>query len=167
MKLSIIVLFSLIFAGCATAEMRHSYTPQKVANWKYLGNRTYQFRCNGGEIDVNPLVLRPAIAGEQGKPWLYARFHVPKRIRTCDKSFVTLENKISGERVVPISATPNIFNNNDQTAPIYDCYYYFDIKEDKASQYVLHISDEVLGCTVDPIPYAYEEYTEWMPIQFQ
>lgn len=162
-KLSIIVLISLSLVGCVTIEGRHSYTPQKTANWKDLGNRTYQFECNGGEIEVNPIVLRPTIVGEQEKPWFYVRFHVPRRIDTCDLSFVTLENKISGERVTPISAKPNVFNN-DGTLPIYDCYYYFDIKEDKASQHILHISDKVLGCTVDPISYAYEEYTEWWPV---
>ena len=166
MKLSIIVLFSLIFVGCATAETRHSYTPQKVTSWKNLGNRIYQFECNGGDIEVSPIVLRTTAVREQEKPWLFVRFHVPKRIESCDLSFVTLENKISGERVTPISAKPNAFNNN-QTVPIYNCYYSFDINEDKASQYILHISDNVLGCVVDPIPYVYEEYTEWVPIQFQ
>jgi hypothetical protein len=163
MKLSIIVLISLIFAGCVSIETRNSYTPQKVANWKELSNRIYQFSCNGGEIEVSPIVLRPTIVGELEKPWIFVRFHVPKRIETCDLSFVTLENKISGERVTPISAKPNVFNN-DQTIPIYNCYYYFDIKEDKASQYVLHISDKVLGCAVAPIPYIYEKYTEWWPM---
>ncbi len=164
MKLLIIVLISLTLVGCVTIEGRHSYSPQKVANWKDLGNRIYQFECNDGEIEVSPIVLRTTAVREQEKPWLHVRFHVPKRIETCDLSFVTLENKISGERVTPISAKPNVFNN-DQTIPIYDCYYYFDIKEDKASQYILHISDKVLGCTIDPIHYEYEEYTEWWPMQ--
>lgn len=158
-KLFIILLLSLILAGCGTIERRYSYTPQKATNWKDLGRRTYQFECNGGEIEVNPIVLRPTIVGEK-KPWLYVRFHIPRRIDTCDLSFVTLENKISGERVAPISTNPNVFNNKG-TLPIYDCYYYFDIKEDKGSQYILHVSDKVLGCPVDPIPYAYEEYAEW------
>jgi hypothetical protein len=164
MKTSIIVLISLILVGCATVETRHSYTPQKETNWKDLGNRSYQFGCNGGEIEVNPIVLRPTVIGEQKKPWLYVRFHVPNRIEACDLSFVTLENKISGARITPISAKPNAFNN-DQTIPIYDCYYYFDIKEDKTLQYILYISEKVLSCTIDPIPYMYEEYTEWMPMQ--
>ncbi len=164
MKTSIIVLLSFILVGCVTIEGRHSYAPQKVANWKDLGNRIYQFECNGGEIEVSPIVLRTTAVQEQEKPWLYVRFHVPKRIETCNPSFVTLENKISGERITPISAKPNVFSN-DQTIPIYDCYYYFDIKGDKATQYILHISDKVLGCTIVPIPYVYEEYTEWQPMQ--
>ena len=167
MKLSIIVLISLMLVGWVTIETRHCYTPQKVANWKDLGSRIYQVECNGGEIKVAPIVLRTTAVQEQEKPWLYVRFRAPRRIENCDLSFVTLENKISGERVMPISANTNVYNDDYSEKKTTDCYYYFNIREEKSSVYDLYISDKVLGCTIDPIPYVYEEYTEWMPMQVQ
>jgi hypothetical protein len=166
MKSLVIVLIGLSFMGCGTIEARHSYAPQKTANWKALSNRVYQFECNGGKIEVSSIVLQTTAVREQEKPWLHVRFSVPKRIERCSLSFIALENQISGEQVAPISSSPNAFNN-DRTVPIYDCYYYFDIKADKGTQYILHVSDKVLGCAIDPISYNYKESTEWIPIQLQ
>jgi hypothetical protein len=165
MKLVMIVLISFILVGCVTIEARHSFTPQKVANWKDLGGRIYQFECNECEITVAPLVLRSSEVREQEKPWIYVRFSGPKRIENCDLSFVTLENKITGERVVPMSAKTNVYNDDYFKKKTTDCYYYFNIGEEKGSIYNLYITDKVFGCTIDPIPYVYEEYTEWRPMQ--
>jgi len=43
------------------------------------------------------------------------------------------------------------------------CYYSFDIYGDKDVQYILHFSDQLLGCPIDPIPYVFEKTWEVQP----
>ena len=166
-KLLIMVSVVFLITGCGTFETRHCYSPQNAPNWKSLGSRNYQFECNSGEVKVAPIVLSTTEIQEQEKPWIYMNFRSTKRIKNCDLSFVSLENKISGERVEPINAKTNVLDDDHFEKKTTYCYYYFDIGEEKSLKYNLCISDEVFGCKVDPIPYAYEEVTEWVPTQLQ
>lgn len=164
-----LMLLSMVFfvIGCGTYQTRHCYSPQNTPNWENVGNRNYKFKCKGGEIEVSPIVLSTTEVKEQEKPWILVFFRRPSRIKNCNLSFVTLENKISGVRVEPTSAKTNVLNDDNFEKKTTYCYYYFDIKEDKNSSYILHISDEVCDCKVDSIPYMYEETTKWEAIQFQ
>ena len=167
MKASIILLMSLVLIGCGTIEKRHLYAPQNEVNWKSFGNKSSKFVCNRGEIQVTPIVLHTTEVQAQEKPWLYIRLQATSRIQNCDLLFLSLENKLSKQQISPISAKTHLFNDNHLKIKTTDCYYYFDMSEDKGSVYDLYISDKVLNCKVDPISYRYQEATEWVPIQLQ
>lgn len=165
-KFLIIGLIGFFLIGCITVATRHYYTPKSAPNWRRIGGRSYQFKCNNGEVEIAPIVLSTTEVKTQEKPWIYVNFRSTKRIENCDLSFVTLKNKVSGERVAPINAKTNVLNDDHLEKKTTYCYYYFDIKEEEGAEYNLCISDEVFGCKVEPVPYRYEKATDWEPVQF-
>jgi len=164
-KILLITLSIFFIAGCGTFQTRHYYSPQNAPNWKNLGGRSFQFNCNDSKIEIMPIVLSTNGILEQKKPWIYINIQSLKRVENCDTSFILLRDRSSGKTVVPMRAETNTFNDDYFEKKTTYCYYYFDIEAEKNLTYDLFISDELLGCKVDPIPYKYEETTEWVPIQ--
>lgn len=176
----------LMFCGCETYERRINLSPQKALTWKEVSPRHYQSGCNGGEVEVSPVVLgvegsgytfffipipsgdkeRLKIANEKG-PWLYVRFRNKTRIESCDLSFISLEDQSSGDRIIPTSAETHLYNDDHFKKHTTSCAYYFNLDKNPKSKYNFHVSKEVFDCNIEPIPYKYEKayqtfFMEWM-----
>ncbi len=182
----VLAIIVLIVAGCGAYQKRIYYAPQSVTAWKNVGVRHYQFECNDGDVRVSPIVLSakewakgylwvPIPSGEnkemqvhnRNQPWSFIRFRRKSRIEACELSFVLLESRVSGERIAPTSVETNIYNDDHFSKQTTDCLYYFDVKQNPKASYNLTISENVLGCRVNPIPYTFEHATEYYPVLLQ
>jgi hypothetical protein len=156
-KLVSVIAMAVLATGCV--NIIHQYSPQRAPNWE---NDAFSFRlkyqCNGAEVGVYPLKTYPV---EGDKPSLAIDIHNPKGQKTCELSFLWLENKQTGKGINPIKV--ETLNYNDKMTTV--CSYSFDIPENKNVQYNLRISDELLGCSVAPIPYVFEKTWEMQPQQ--
>ncbi len=160
LKLLAILIATVLTTGCVS--IIHQYSPRRTSGWKtygwkHIGSRNYKYECNGAEVGVYPLKIYP-VGGD--KPSLAIDIYNPKGQEACELSFLWLENTKTGQRMNPINVETLYYNDKMTTV----CSYSFDIHGDKNVQYNLHISDLLLGCPIDPIPYVFEKTWE-IPFQ--
>lgn len=156
LKFLSIAIMAFLTTGCV--NIIHQYSPQKAINWKKDYTDHYKYQCNGAEVGVFPLKTYP-VGGD--KPSLAIDIYNPKGQETCELSFLWLENKQTGQRINPIKMETLYYNDKMTTI----CSYSFDIPENRNVQYNLHISDQLLNCPIDPIPYIFEKTWEIQPQQ--
>jgi len=178
----VVFVFALFLSGCATYEKRIQLSPQETTGWKEVGSKTYQYKCDQGEVDVSPIVLGYASRGgfdffipipvskEQLKKdnetdaWFYIQFRSINPIDLHDLSYIFLVDQSTGRRVTPKSAG-EIMNGKYEGRYTYACHYYFDLNKNFKGNYMLYISDKAFGCNVDPILLKYEKSFEFYPRQ--
>lgn len=155
LKFLSIAIMAFLTIGCV--NIIHQYSPQKAINWKKDYSDHYKYQCNGAEIGVFPLQTKPTY---RGKPWMSVSVHNPKgHQEACKVSSLWLENTETGQRMNPIKV--EVPYSRDKTRM--HCYYFFDMPENNEVRYSLHISDKLLGCSIDPIPYIFEKTWEVQP----
>lgn len=146
---AILIIVTVLTTGCVSI---HQYSPRGTSGWKEVGSAHYKYECNGSAVGVYPIQIKPL--GYEGKASLLININNSEGIQeACELSFLWLENTKTGQRVNPMKVEK--FPSNVKTTT--RCYYSFDIHGDKDVQYSLHISDQLLGCPIDPIPYVFEE----------
>mgnify|MGYP001575156697 CR=1 FL=1 len=178
-----IIAISIICYGCATYEKRNQLSPQESSGWIKKSSDTYQFQCNQGEVEVNPIVLGYESKGnfdffvpipeskkelEQANKddaWVYIQFRNTKAIEACNLSYVFLENQESGNRVSPVSANNIPANGLYKGKYTHGCHYFFNLNETGNENYSLHISEEVFNCRISPILLKHEKSFEMIPRQ--
>ena len=155
--LKLLFIVMIIFSTTGCVSMIQQYSPRRTSGWKSCGWKEfgvhhYKYECNGSAVGVYPIQTKPLRNGMQ--PVLSIDIHVPQVAEeACNLSCLWLENKNTGQRVNPIKV--ETYPLTDKTTML--CYYSFDIQGDKNVQYDLYVSDRLLGCPIEPIPYVFEK----------
>jgi hypothetical protein len=144
--------------------------PQKTAGWKEsFWEEKFQSECKQGKVILYPPVLShqsmgalvlfipiPASKAELRKAneknfGIYVEFLSTRPIESCDLSYIFLES--SGKQIIPKSATDLPYSGiTNEGEYILACDYQFDLAESPDSVYILHVSESLFNCKVNPIP---------------
>lgn len=178
-----LILILIICCGCATYEKRNQLSPQKSSGWVKKNSNLYQFKCNQGEVEVNPIVLGYESKGNfdffvpiptskkeleqanKNDSWVYMQFRNTNPIKACSLSFVYLEDEKLGSQVLPIRANDIPANGLYKGKYTHGCHYFFDLNESSNENYLLRISEEVFDCRISPLLLKHEKSFEIIPKQ--
>lgn len=162
LKLVVILTATVFTMGCSIIT-EQGYSPRRTSGWKtytwkQLGSPPYQYECNGSSVGIYGIRTKPL--SHTDKPRLAIDIYNPKGLQeACKLSILWLENTKTGQRVNPLKVEAGSFGDKTTAR----CYYSFDIQGDKNVRYDLHISDHLLGCPIEPIPYVFEKTWEIQP----
>jgi len=174
---------AFFFSGCATYEKRIQLSPQKSAGWKRESPNMYQYVCSQGEVRVGPIVLGYSSRGNfdffvplpdskkeldkanQETAWFYVQFKDTDPINSCDLSYVSLINQLTGVRIVPKNAMDMPANGLYKGKYSHACHYYFDLNENAEGDFTLYVSDQLFECSINPILFKKEKSFEFSPRQ--
>lgn len=183
MKIYLLIIFTLLFSGCATYTKSIQLSPQKTAGWEKGSPDRYKYECNEGEVEVGPLVLGYESKGDfnffipipdskeevrkmnEGDAGFYVQFRYTNPIESCNLSYVFLVDQSSGNRIAPKSAMNIPSTGTYKGKYTHGCLYSFDLDQTTESDYMLYISEGVLNCAISPILFKKEKSFDFKPTE--
>jgi hypothetical protein len=181
----LVLVMSVLVSGCGfgTYYKQKYYAPQPTGGWNLVGGSVYRFRCDAEEVRVSPIILDeresanaymwiPVQKTEEKKikikedidtPWSRVEFKRTPRTESCELTYFSLINAVTGERIAPSKAEIIGRTALSSKTESLHCLYLYNIKEEPNTKYELFVSDDALGCKVTPIVYKFKESTGYWP----
>ena len=168
----------LLFSACGVHRKLDCYTPQPTSGWDKIGSHYFHLTCGVGEITIYPIVLNTRETAQgccwiqipfekekviDNEPYFYIKIKYKPRITTCSTSFISLQDKSTGKQIKPERVKTHTYNDDHFPQQQTDCMFSFNLRKDVSATYELHISEELLGCRIEPITYIFEETMMYIP----
>ena len=72
-------------------------------------------------------------------------------------------NFSSSAQIIPERVVIDTYNDDNFPKQQTDCTFYFNLAKDVSRIYELSISEDILGCKIEPVKYSFEETMMYMP----